>query len=184
MAMHISCTSSLSNSTIGVDSPSKTVHSSGATVVSATKMSLEIILYVDEVSSIVTVVIVTDLISQSNTSYSSTSAIIPIVVTWGLITSPSSIVAVITIVSRHPLAQSSSLSPGHVQVAEVPPHRRQPRVLTSIPAQVSSSSQSLVATAEATIGSCIPPARPLLKLSQAKISLMLYFIDIHKPCRN
>ena len=149
--------STLSQSMIGVDSPSERLRfdSSAAIsiVVSATKMSLEIILDVDEVPAIVTVVI-TNLISHSFSS--SAPSIITIVITRWLITSSSSVIVV---------AQASSSPPCHVQVAKVPSDPRQPRVLASValsPASEDPSSESLVIEACASIGNCMPSSSPLL----------------------
>ena len=122
---------SLSKSTIGVNSPSERlrIDSSAAIVVSATKMSLEIVTDIDEVSSIVTVVI-THLISHS--LLSSAPSIITIVITCWLIPS-SSIIAISVVSIPCPLiAQASSAPPRQVQVAQVPPQPRQPRVLASV----------------------------------------------------
>ena len=124
---------SLSKSTIGVNSPSEgqRIDSSSAIVVSATKMSLEIVTDIDEVPSIVTVVI-THLISHS--LLSSAPSIITIVITCWLIPSSSSSIIAISVVSIPcPLiAQASSTPPRQVQVAQVPPQPRQPRVLASV----------------------------------------------------
>ena len=159
IALNCSSISTLSQSTIGVDSPSERlrIDSSAAIsiVVSATKMSLEIILDVDEVPAIVTVVI-TNLISHSFSS--SAPSIITIVIICWLITS--SVIAESVVV-----AQASSSPPRHVQVAKVPSDPRQPRVLASValsPASEDPSSESLVIEACASIGNCMPSSSPLL----------------------
>ena len=93
-------------------------------------MSLEIVTDVDEVPSIVTVVI-THLISHS--LLSSAPSIITIVITCWLIPSSSSIIAISVVSIPRPLiAQASSAPPRQVQVAQVPPQPRQPRVLASV----------------------------------------------------
>ena len=159
--LNYSSISTLSQSTNGVDSPSERLRfdSSAAIsiVVSATKMSLEIILDVDEVPPIVTVVI-TNLISHSFSS--SAPSIIMIVITRWLITFSSSVIAESVVV-----AQGSSSPPRHVQVAKVPSDPRQPRVLASValsPASEDPSSESLVIEACASIGNCMPSSSPLL----------------------
>ena len=160
---------SLSKSTIGVTSPSERyrIDSSAAIVVSATKMSLEIITDIVEVSSIVTVVI-TNLISHS--LLSSAPSIITIVITCWLIPSSSIIPIPVVSIACPLIAQASSASPRHVQVAQVPPQPRQPRVLASVALSAASevpSSESLVEKAGASIGNSMPASRPLLIKNRA-----------------